>query len=39
VEKVQDQTKKEEKVIPMPVAAPESQQAAPAAEEGAAKEK
>ena len=39
VEKVKEQAKKEEKVIPMPVAAPEDQKAAPTPTEGAAKEK
>jgi preprotein translocase subunit SecG len=39
VEKVQDQAKKEEKVIPMPTAAPEGEKAASTPAEGAAKEK
>ncbi len=39
VVKVKEQAKKEEKVIPMPVTAPEGQKAAPASMEEAAKEK
>ena len=39
VEKVKEQAKKEEKVIPMPAVAPEGQQAAPASTEGPTKEK
>jgi len=37
VQKVKEQGKKEEKVIPMPVTAPEGQNAAPASTEGTAK--
>jgi preprotein translocase subunit SecG len=37
VEKVKNQEKKEEKVIPMPAAVPESQKAVPVSPEGAAK--
>ncbi len=39
VKKVKEQAKMEEKVIPMPVAAPEGQETAPASMEEAAKEK
>ena len=39
VEKVTEQAKQEEKVIPMPVTAPEGQKAAPTSSEGTAKEK
>ncbi|MCX5869777.1 MAG: preprotein translocase subunit SecG [Deltaproteobacteria bacterium] len=39
VQKVKEQTKKEEKVIPMPVTAPEGQKTVPASTEGPAKEK
>jgi preprotein translocase subunit SecG len=39
VEKVKEQAKKEEKVIPMPAAAPEDQKATSTPTEGAAKEK